>query len=66
MNLPKKHGIETRYSQGRHLRLLSYAIWSHGVEIVSHKTTRANFRQGMNLMARLLIERERNPELPLI
>ena len=59
----RKHGIELRFSKGRKLRLLSYAVWKNGDCYVSHKTTRSNdFEQ----LARLVEIEKQHTQLPII
>ncbi len=60
-----KHGIELRFSKGRKLKLLSYAVWTNGNCCVNHATTRATRRGGANLVNLVQIEKQ-NTKLPII
>ncbi len=60
-----KHGIELRFSRGRKLKILSYAVWTNGNCSVSHDTTAATRRGGADL-ARLVEIEKQNTKLPII
>lgn len=59
-------GIELRFSKGRGLKILSYAVYVNGVCHVDHATTRANERAGIDLSKLVKIEQERNPKLKIL
>lgn len=61
-----KHGIELRFGKGKKLMLLSYAVYVNGACQVSHETTAANRKTGMNIQRHLEIEKANNPSLPIL
>jgi hypothetical protein len=55
--------IEVRFSAGRRLKLLSYAVYLNGNCTVSHATTRESRKAGCNLQNMISIEQAWNPAL---
>lgn len=60
-----RHGIQPRYGSGRSFRLLSYAVFVRGVCQVSHGTTAALRRDGVEIGRLMRLEQERSG-LPII